>query len=155
MLRSTLVESALKQLLADHVGIVARNTALARALDRAQAVDADAAAHLTKMKEESEPFRRLPKSELDRVLAELRHERRSVRTLAAGVERYHVEPAIEPFERRVRELERQARRDPSRSLPEDRGLDADPYLVAQVEESVRANRLPELRAASPAQRMRA
>lgn len=59
-------------------------------------------ARLDKMKAESEPFRRLPRTEHERIAKQLIVEETQARALAAGVARRNVEPLIGPLATELR-----------------------------------------------------
>jgi hypothetical protein len=72
---------------------------------------------IEKMKQESEPFRRLPRTEHGRIVQQLTTEETRDRALAAGVARRNVEPLVEPLAVTVRAYVETRRRDVGISFP--------------------------------------
>ena len=94
---------------------------------------------IEQMKTESEPFRRLPRAEHERIARQIEAEERTARTLAAGVARTKVEPHIDPLDAKLRAYREHRKRDVSLSFPDalDRFGPGDMVMLELLRETIR------------------
>jgi hypothetical protein len=134
-------EDMLKQIQAESCELAGHTRRLGWELPRTTptAIKRTVAARIEKMKADNEPFRRLPRSEHERVRVEIEREETAARQLAAGVARFAVEPKVRELDRKYQAFIARRRHDAELSFRDalDRVTADGMIMLAVLRESLR------------------